>query len=295
MVYLPQNPNSNKQVLFKIENGQGGKQIAQNLKKQGLIKDDFLFQLYAFLRGDSKKLQAGTYLLSPAMSVAKIFKKIVSGDALKEKITVIEGWNLKDIAWYFENKGMFQAEELLELSQSFENGLEGYLFPDTYLVDKDATLEEIVQIMLHNFGNKLSPELRQEIETQNKTIFEIITMASLLEKEVKDYKDRQVVSGILWKRLQAGMPLQVDATITYITGRKTTKISKQEIEIDSPYNTYKYQGLPQGPICNPGLDSIKAAVYPEESDYWYYLSTPQGQTIFSQTLEEHNIAKVKYL
>jgi len=104
-----------------------------------------------------------------------------------------------------------------------------------------------------------------------------------------------LVSGILWKRLENNMPLQVDATISYITGKKTTKISKEETQIDSPYNTYKYLGLPLGPICNPGLESIKAALYPEISQYWYYLSTPEGETIFSKTLEEHNVAKAKYL
>ena len=295
MIYSPKDFNSDEEVLFKISNGEGGKEIAQNLEKHDLIKSDFLFKLYAVLQGGSKKLQAGTYLLSPSMSVAKIFKKIVSGDALKEKITIIEGWNLRDIAWYFENKAMFQAEELLELSETFENKLEGYLFPDTYFIDKDTALGDIVRIMLDNFDKKVSPELRQEIENQGKSISQIITMASLLEKEVRDYQDKQIVSGVLWKRMKIGMPLQVDATISYITHKKTSKISKAETQIDSPYNTYIYRGLPRGPICNPGLDSIKAAVYPEESDYWYYLSSLEGETIFSKTLEEHNIAKAKYL
>ena len=104
-----------------------------------------------------------------------------------------------------------------------------------------------------------------------------------------------MVSGILWKRLENGIPLQVDATISYITGKKTTEISKEETEIDSPYNTYKYKGLPLGPICNPGLESILASIYPEDSEYLYYLSTPTGETIFSKTLQEHNLAKAKYL
>lgn len=295
MIYLPKDINSTEEILFKISNGEAGRQIAENLEKQGLIKNDFLFRSYALLRGGSKKLQAGTYLLSPSMSVAKIFKKIVSGDALKERITIIEGWNLRDIAWYFENKGMFQAEELLELSESFEAGLEGYLFPDTYLIDKDTALEEIVKIMLDNFDKKLSSDLREEIEKQGKSISQIVIMASLLEKEVRDYQDKQIVSGVLWKRLGIGMALQVDATISFITHKKTSKISKAETQINSPYNTYIYRGLPKGPICNPGLDSIRAAVYSKKSDYWYYLSTPEGETIFSETLNKHNIAKAKYL
>jgi UPF0755 protein len=173
--------------------------------------------------------------------------------------------------------------------------LEGYIFPDSYKIRKEETIEDIINKTLQNFDKKVTPELRQEIEKQNKTIFEIITMASLLEKEVKTLEDKKIVSGILWKRLENNMPLQVDATISFITGKKDANISIEETKIDSPYNTYKYKGLPLGPISNPGLESIIAAIYPESSDYWYYLSTPEGETVFSKTLEEHNIAKAKYL
>jgi len=137
--------------------------------------------------------------------------------------------------------------------------------------------------------------LREEIQKQDKTIFEIITMASLLEREVRSIDDKKIVSGILWKRLKNKVALQVDATINYITGKKATEGFKEDVKIDSPYNTYKYRDLPLGPISNPGLDSILASIYPEDSDFWYYLSTPEGETIFSKTLEEHNIARVKYL
>ena len=322
-IYLPQNPSSEKEVIFNIEKGQGSKEIAFNLKKEGLIKSTILFRIYAFNRGAAGNLQAGAYSLSPTMNVPQIIEKLAKGEVIKEKIIIIEGWNLRDIGWYFEGRGMFQAEELFELvgfpmidyskttdlpqpkdfSQEFEFlrdkpqnlGLEGYLFPDTYEMAKEATLEEIVKKMLNNFDKKFTPELREKVETQGKSIFEIITMASLIEKEVQTYEDKKLISGILWKRLKIGMPLQVDATITYITGKKTTKVSIEETQIDSPYNTYKCRGLPLGPICNPGLESITAALYPEDSDYWYYLSTPDGETIFSKTLEEHNYAKSKYL
>ena len=257
------------------------------------------------------------------MNIIEISEKIVSGDTVKETITIPEGWNLRDIGWYFENQGMFQAEELFELMgfplidyskektlpfpKSFDLdysflkdklkhlSFEGYLFLDTYEINRGEDLESIVRKMLDNFDKKLTQELRAEISSQKKTIFEIITMASLLEREVRTLEDKKLVSGVLWKRLENGVPLQVDATIIYITGGKTTKVSKEETKIDSPYNTYKHRGLPLGPISNPGLESILASVYPESSDYWYYLSTKEGKTIFSRTLEEHNIAKVKYL
>jgi UPF0755 protein len=321
--YLPKNPEITEGENFLVEKGENLFQVAQNLKDRGLIKNKYLFVLYVLLKGEQKNLKAGEYLLAPSMAVDEIAKKIISGETVKAVITIPEGWNLRDIGWYFENKGIFQAEEFFEIvgfplidynktadlpkpkdfSQDFDFlkdkpqnvGLEGYLFPDTYQIEKGSSVEEVVRIMLSNFDKKLTPELREEIQKQNKTIFEIITMASLLEKEVKTKEEKEIVAGILWKRLKYGIPLQVDATITYITGKKTIKISKDELQIDSPYNTYKYSGLPFGPICNPGLESISAAIYPKESNYWYYLSTPEGKTIFSRTLTEHNIAKAKHL
>ena len=289
-IYLPKDSDSQVEKKILIKKGEGTKEIASNLKEENLIKNRWLFWLYLFLKGDSNKLQAGEYLLSGAQTIPEIVHKFVSGDVIKEKITIIEGWNLRDIGWYFENKGMFQAEELYEL----EN-LEGYLFPDTYEIKKGASLEEIIKKMLDNFNKKLTSELQEEIENQGKTILEIVTRASLLEKEVKTTIDKEIVSGILWKRRNHNIPLQVDATIIYITKKQTTKIPKKDLEIDSPYNTYKYKGLPFGPICNPGMESILAAIYPQDSQYLYYLSTPEGETIFSKTLEEHNTAKAKYL
>jgi len=283
-----------EEKIFLIKGGEGVKEIGANLEKEKLVRNQYLFDFYVFLTGKTKKLQAGGYLLSPSMNIVEITKKIVSGDVIKEKITIIEGWNLRDIGFYFENKGMFQAEEFWELAGSSNVGLEGYLFPDTYEIPPKISLEDIVKKILQNFDKKLAP-YRNEISGAGLTIPEVITMASLLEKEVKTLEDKKIVAGILWKRLKNNIPLQVDATITYITGKKTTKISKEETEIESPYNTYKYRGLPLGPICNPGIESIKAAIYPQDSLYWYYLSAPDSKTIFSKTLEEHNFAKAKFL
>jgi len=327
-IYSPKDITGSENEIFSIEKGQGVFEIAENLENQELIKNKIFFGIYVILKGETGKLQAGKYLLSSEMSICQIAEKFVSGDIIKEKIIIIEGWNLRDIGFYFENKGMFQAEEIWELagfpavdyskaidlpkpkdfSQYYDflkekpknTGLEGYLFPDTYFIsgqeamNNEKKIEKIIQIMLDNFDKKLAP-YRNEVSGTGLTLFQIVTMASLLEKEVKTFEDKQMVSGILWKRLNIGMPLQVDATISYITGKNTTSISKQETQIDSPYNTYKYLGLPAGPICNPGLDSIKAAIYPKTNAYWYYLSTQEGETIFSKTLEEHNIAKAKYL
>ena len=279
---MPKDFSLVEEKLFLIEKGQNLFQIGENLEKESLIKNRFLFDFYVLTKGAQGKLQAGEYFFSPSMNTTEITKKIISGDVAKIVVTIPEGFTVK------------QIEERLNLKLPGEN-LEGFLFPDTYQFPLRVSGEEVVKKMRDNFDKKLTPDLKKEIQRQGKTISEIITMASLIEKEVSKNEDKELVSGILWKRLKNNIPLQVDATITYITGKRTTKISKEETQIDSPYNTYKYLGFPPGPICNPGIDSIKAAIYPKNSEYWYYLSTPEGKTIFSKTLEEHNIAKEKYL
>ncbi len=280
-IYLPRDENG-KELLFSVKKGDDFLKIAENLEKEGLIKNRFFFNFYIFLKRKADNLQAGKYFLSPSLTISEIAQKIISGDIATMTITIPEGWTKS------------QIEKKLNLKLPGEN-LEGFLFPDTYQFPIDVSGKEVVDKMKDNFNKKISATLKEEIERQGKTIPEIITMASLIEKEVKNFKDKKLVSGILWKRMAHNMPLQVDATITYITGKKTTKISIQETRIESPYNTYKYRGLPPTPICNPGLESILAAVYPESSDYWYYLSAPTGETIFSKTLQEHNYAKAKYL
>ena len=305
--YLPLSSNRQEKI-FTIKEGERVSDIASDLEKSGIIKNRYFFILYLVLNREIRNLKAGSYQLSSSMSIKQIAKKLVSGEMREIKITIIEGWTLGDIAKYLEELGICQKEKFLELafvrefSKEFDflndappdATLEGYLFPDTYFVEPGSE-KNIIRKMLSNFGRKLTPELRQGIKMRRKTIFEIVTMASLLEKEVKTKEDKRLVSGILWKRLREGIPLQVDATITYITKRKTAKISREDTKIDSPYNTYKFSGLPKGPICNPGLDSIIAAVYPKNSQYFYYLSNSEGKTIFSKTLREHNLNKAKYL
>ena len=280
-IFLPKDSSVVEKKLFLIEKGQSLFQIAENLEKESLIKNRFFFDFYVLIRGAQNKLQAGEYSLSPSMDITEIAKKIISGEVAKIVVTIPEGFTVK------------QIEERLGLKLPGEN-LEGFLFPDTYQFPPRVSGAEVVKKMRDNFDKKFTP-YRNEVSGAGLTPFEIITMASLLEKEVKTKEDKELVSGILWKRLENKIPLQIDATITYITGQKTTKISKEETQIDSPYNTYKYLGLPKGPICNPGLESILVAIYPKDSDYWYYLSTPEGETTFSKTLEEHNYAKSKYL
>ena len=308
-IYFSGNSFCREEIIFSVSRGDDFREIGKKLEETGLIKNSFLFEFYALLSGKFRNFQAGSYYFCSNESVVDIADTIYLGKTVQKKLTIIEGWNLEDIADYLEGLEIVDKDDFLKKTKSFEfdnsfsfledrpenASLEGYLFPDTYFLPYDVDKNSIIKILLSNFDNKLGDDLREKIKNQEKSIFEIITIASLIEKEVRTFEDKKLVSGIIRKRLNIGMPLQIDATVSYITGRKTTKISITETQIDSPYNTYKYRGLPIGPICNPGLESIKAAVFPEETEYLFYLSKPDGETVFSKTLQEHNIAKNKYL
>lgn len=298
-----------------IPSGSGSRVIAQLLKENGIIRSKWTFVSYATLTGRASNLKPGVYTFTRA-SIPAIVRDITKGGGNEHTIVIPEGWTGRDIQTHFQERGIGEKDssplfsvtpalkdEFLFLSE-LPTGipLEGYLFPDTYRVFADAPIEGAVQKMLRNFDNKVTEDLRVEIAAQKKTLFEIITAASLIEREVITDEDRAIVSGIIWKRLEFGIPLQIDATISYIKKldpsaeqHENGRISLTDTKIDSPYNTYLYPGLPEGPIANPGISAIRAAIYPKDSPYLYYLSTPDGETIFSETLEEHNEAKATHL
>jgi len=277
---------------FIIEKGQGLKEIAADLEKTGLIRNKNYFMAYVFYKGWAAQLQAGEYSLNPSWSIFQIAQKIVNGEVISLEliITIPEGFTLKQIDARLANAGLIKSGEL-----ELKTELEGYLFPDTYQFNKDTKLEEIIEIMRENFNTKLDEELKQEIANQGKTIDQIIIMASLLEKEVPLYEDRQIVAGIFWKRIAINYPLQSCATIAYVLKVDKWIYSIEDTEINSPYNTYQNIGLPPGPISNPGLSAIRAAIYYKDSDYNFFLSKPDGETVFSKDFEEHKENKAKYL
>jgi UPF0755 protein len=303
-IYIPINPGSNATVAFNVQKGWSDDDIAGNLQMLGLIKSSYFFKFYSILSLKHSQLQAGKYSLSSKMSIYDIANKIANGDVIKDKIVIFEGWDIKDIGKYLESRDICPQDSFIYLTKKDYSSkfdflqdkpknvdLEGYFFPDSYEITEGESCEDVVNIMLDNFGQKFTPALRVEIKNQKKSIFDIVTMASMIEKEVRTLDDKKIVSGILWKRLSINMPLQLDSTIVYITG--SANILAKDKTINSPYNTYKYYGLPKGPISNPGIDSITAAIYPTQTKYWYYLT--DGKTIFSETLDQHNAAKAKYL
>ena len=292
-IYLPKNRNIQENELFAVSKGEGLEEIALNLKSQEIIKSKLLFELYVFLTGKAPKLQAGKYELNPGLNIAQIAQKFVLGATIPPgiKVTIPEGFDVKQIDARLSEEGLIQPGEILAQSRLQQ----GYFFPDTYRFDEEAGLDGIIDKMKANFDKKLDQDLRNKIEAQGKTIEEIIIMASLIEREVATDEDRRIVSGIFWKRLANNYPLQSCATIAYILEVDKWRYSLEDTKIESPYNAYQHLGLPPSPICNPGLSAIKAAIEPQETDYNYFLSTPEGETIFSKTLKEHNIAKQKYL
>ncbi len=305
-IYVPVNVQSHETVTYTIKKGWGDDQIVSDLQKLGIIRNSGFFKAYLFVSLQHSSLQAGKYILSPRMSAYQVAKKIASGDIIKNTLVIPEGWDVIDIAKYVESKGICSKNAFLDASEKdYSNefsflkakprdvSLEGFLFPDTYQIADGDTCDDVVLAMLSNFDKKLAPDLKAQIAKQKKSIFEIITMASMLEKEVRTLSDKKIVAGILWKRLSVGMPLQLDATINYITQRSDPSVAIKATKIDSPYNTYKYKGLPKGPISNPGIDSIVAALNPTKTAYWFYLS--DGKTIYSKTAEEHAANKAKYL
>lgn len=296
--------------IFEIVKGEGNAVIGQNLETAGLISGKWYFYYYIRTHGMLNKFLPGKYMLNGTMTIPEIVVVLTQQKNEFIKITFPEGWTMNQMADRLTANG-FPGKEFLavakqppvELVQKFDfltelpknQNLEGFLFPDTYFFSKEATGNGIAQKMLNNFGEKVTPELRQEILKQKKNIFQIVTMASIIEGEVRTEADRKIVSGLFWDRIGNNQRLQSCATIAFVLGEKKKQYSFDDTRTPSPYNTYLNNGLIPGPISNPGLVSIRAAVYPAVSGYQYFLSDPEtGQTIFSKTIEEHNANKVKY-
>ena len=300
-------------IEFNIERGEGVNEISKRLFEANLVNSRWNFEAYVWLNRWGNRLQAGQYSIPGNASIREVAEMLaVGGAAASERaITIIEGWTIDDIAGYLEREGVVRASEFKEAAERLADkapisamsdkpsgvSLEGYLFPDTYRVFKGTTPDEIIIKMLTNFESKITPELRSKIKNRGATIFETITMASILEKEIRRSDDLPVAADVFYKRLEVGRLLESDATLNYVlpaTERKS-RLSTVDLKNPSPYNTYRHQGLPPGPIGNPGFRAIEAAISPQPNGYWFFLTTPEGETIFSKTASEHIRNKQRYL
>jgi len=299
---------------FVIEQGQSVSEIAKNLADQGLIKSEFWFKVFVKRAKEQANLQAGEYVVDGKLDMKKMVEMLTAGDTVDQSKNYLikEGLSNKEMTAELAKQDLPDCLPILSRSanslgaeyQVYDflkeipsgNDLEGFYFPDTYKIKNDATCEDLVIKMLNNFEQKVTTEMRQEIKKQGKSLYQIITMASVLEKEVRSTEDMKVVSGIFWNRIENGQPLQSCATLAYILGENKPQYTIEDTKIDSPYNTYQNQGLPPSPVSNPGLQAIEAAVYPTKTNYNYFLSRPDtGETVFSATYDEHLENKAKYL
>lgn len=315
----PVDLNSTAAVTFEVKSGSSLTRVANNLEAAGLVRNRSVFKYYADFLGYGQKIQAGTYTLSPSMTLREIAEQLTRGDGtpLVRNITIIEGWTVQDIAAYLVREGIIADQEtFLSLCRTGEQfsayyyiadvrassnfnqriyALEGYLSPNTYEIYTSATATDIVKKLLSQTEAAFSDAWHERAEALNMTMDEVITLASMIEKEAKQ-TDFARVSAVFHNRLKTNMTLGSDVTIKYISGTQRMNLTSSDLALDSPYNTYKVKGLPPGPVCNPSAAAIEAALYPDENyvaqNYLYFCSKDPdtGELYFSRTLEEHEAA-----
>ena len=278
--------------------------VADQLKGNDIIKHKGLFKLFASLTGGKDKIAQGTYEVNSDMDYRALLNSMSSNSASRKDIsvTITEGQTLKQIFELLEKEGVSTVEKLEDMAANHDYAfsflqdiplgdptrLEGYLFPDTYEIHSEVTPEAIMKMMAEDFATRLTPELRQQAAAKNLSIHDLVTLASLVEKEARYDEDRPIIAQVFFKRLQMGMPLQSDTTLQYLMAGPKEDVSIEDTKIDSPYNTYQHMGLPPGPICNPGMKSIEAALNPEQTGYYYFALDMETKSMrFFTTLAEH--------
>jgi UPF0755 protein len=283
---------------FEILPGEGFRDIAVRLEAEGVIRSAMGFQALALATGRAGHLQAGRYLLLPSKHAFGILEDLVSGAVKEVEIVIPPGATMYEIDDILARNNITKPGEILRAIKAQSKSVEGKLFPDTYRFFTNTSAETALEKLLKNFVSKAEPLLDAGEEKR----MEQMILASLLEREVPEFEDRRIVAGILVKRVKAGMPIQVDATICYAKqiarGRtgNCLPITALDLKAASPYNTYLQRGWPPGPIGNPGLQAIQAALSPRPSPYWFYLSDPAThRTVFSETLDEHRENRLKYI
>lgn len=291
----PVDPKEMTSEMFVVERGEGVKNIAARLAGARLIRSSTGFYLLVKFMGIEHNLQAGDFRLNRSMDTKTIALELTHG-MLDAWVTILEGWRVEEVAAKLNKELDIPESEFIKVAR------EGYMFPDTYLIPRDATVGAVATLFRSTFDEKVDASLRKDAKKTGLSLGEVITLASIVEREGRSEEDRPVIAGILLKRLKADWPLQADATLQYVLGYQTGEKSwwkknlfDEDKKINSTYNTYLHSGLPPGPIANPGLASINAVIYPKETDNWFYLHDPKGGAHYARTLEEHNQNSATYL
>ena len=304
----PVDPNSTEWISVTIPTGTGTGGIADLLADADLIGDTGVFKLKSKTKGYNGKYKAGEYTLSPSMSMEEIMGILISGKAATFRFTIPEGYDIRRTTEKLAAEGLIDPEifaaeiergqfdyEFVEKAPAGPDRLEGYLFPETYDIFTTANEHDIIDKMLYQFNKVFTEESYARAEELGMTVNEVITLASIIEREARVPADRPVIASVFYNRLAIGMPLQSCATVQYILGEQKPVLSTADTQIESPYNTYLISGLPPGPIASPGADSIHAALYPEDTNYLYFLAKGDGSHAFSETYGQFLRDKAKYI
>jgi len=286
--------------FVEIPPGTGPASIGRRLVEGGVIRDEMVFRFEIVRSGAGRRLQAGEYRFDRPMTVAEVVAKLAKGDVFLRPITFPEGLTIRQMAAIFESKGFGSAAEFVAAAKDARpirsldpdaRDLEGYLFPDTYALPRVATAGMLVTRMVDAFQKALTADLRQQAAARGLSVRELVTLASMVEKETGRAEERPMVAAVYANRLRIGMGLQCDPTVLYAlekAGNFSGNITREDLHIDSPYNTYRYAGLPPGPIASPGLRSLEAAANPAPVEYLYFVSRNDGSHVYSTSLAEHN-------
>lgn len=291
--------DAGENIYMVVKPGTTASEISDRLMQLGVIDSRLRFWWLMKLQGDASKFKTGTYAFTPHMDEQAVLDKLVAGDTTVVKFTIPEGFGIKEIAKRLADEGLVDEQEFLAEAKDFapydymkkrpnvRYAAEGYLFPDTYVIHSDVSAEGIMKMMVEDFDTRLTPALRQQAAAKGLSIHDLITLASLVEKEARYDEDRPIIAQVFFKRLQMGMPLQSDTTLQYLMAGPKEDVSIEDTKIDSPYNTYQHEGLPPGPIASPGMKSILAVLNPANTDYLYFVADRQGHNHYSQTYDEH--------
>jgi UPF0755 protein len=283
-----------------IPPGAGPLSIGERLVAAGVVRDPLTFRGAVWLSGRARELKAGEYRFDRPMTAMEVVDKIARGDVYRRLVTFREGLTIREMARVYEEAELGQAADFEKAAQdaapirdldAAATDLEGYLFPDTYSLRRETPATVLVAQMTASFKKVFSEELRQAARTQGMSVREVVTLASLVEKETAVPDERRIVAAVYLNRRKMGMPMQADPTVIYAmqrAGNYNGNIRREDLAMDSPYNTYRYPGLPPGPIAAPGKAALEAAVHPAEVDYLYFVSRNDGSHVFARTLEEHN-------
>lgn len=289
-----------EEQFVDIPPGSGPGAIGRRLSDAGVIRDLMSFRIEILRSGSGRRLQAGEYRFDRPMTVKEVIAKIARGEVYLQPITFREGLTFREMAALYESKGFGAAAEFIAAASDARliheldpaaRDLEGYLFPDTYNMTRHTTAAQLVERMVGGFDKVLTPELRAAARDHGMTVRQLVTLASIVEKETAKPEERPIVAGVYVNRLRIGMGLQADPTVIYAllrVNRYDGNLTRDNLQFDSPYNTYRYRGLPPGPIASPGRASIEAAANPADVPYVYFVSRGDGSHVFAATLEEQN-------